>query len=145
MIITIKRIDTRFAAENKSNLNEYQVEFEAETTCGEAMLHSHADMSSLLPGSQISVETSQSRIGDFQVLSNLGQLHASRLTPLETGNDYEVVGRVSVLYDEVFHVDVEPGSCSFAVGFDGISPTTVVEGDWVMFKVLGLELWDEHF
>jgi hypothetical protein len=145
MIITIKHINIAQVAEHEHGLTMYQVEFESEVTSGQTLLHSHADPCSLLPGSQISVETSQSKVVDFHVLSNPNQLHTGRLTPLGTDNDYEVVGLVAVLYDEVFHVDVEPGSCSFAIGFEEISPTSVAEGNWVEFKVIGLELWDEHF
>lgn len=145
MRIRIKHIDTIQGIEYKHGLNRYRVEFESGVASGQAPLYSQATPDCLLPGSQISVETSQNKVVDFHVLSNLNQLFIGRLTPLANSYDYEVVGRVAVLYDDIFDVDVEPGLCSFTVAFEEIGPTKVVKGDWVTFKVLGLELWDEHF
>jgi hypothetical protein len=146
MIITVKKIGIMQESEPKNDLNSYWVEFESELTSGQALLYSRAAADTFFSGRQISVEMSQRDIHDFHVVPKSIQAHLGKLVPLSTPSDYEVTGRVAIIYEDgAFFVDIEPGRCSFALTLDKITPISVEKDDWVTFKVLGLELWDEHF
>ena len=131
-------------SEYQDGLYSYLIEFESSYVSGQAMLYSQATSSALLSISQISVETGHHDIEDFRFLSNSGQSHAGKLLPLSNQCDYEVTGQVAILFEDMFVVNVENGKCSFAIAFDESIPTTVKKGNWVTFKVSGLELWDEN-
>lgn len=94
----------------------------------------------LKAGKSISVETDQESVDEFQMLQTEAR---PAMLPLEIPGDYEVVGVVTVAFEDgVSYVDV--GGFSFCLDCQDTGGAYLRVSQWVRFTIRQLSLWDEN-
>ena len=93
----------------------------------------------------ISVETGQTAVEDFRLLSDT-EAKSYRFEALENPGDYELTGKIwdlNIQEDgKITGARVRVNSCIFGLTADDFSAMKVEEGTWVQFRVLELFLFD---